>query len=64
MRLTFCVANINMPAVFHQCLGVKSCFGMKFWQKFPYKIYFPVVLKVVTQSTTFVIYCGQQKTWM
>ena len=56
--LTFCVATITMPTSFHQCLSVKPCFETKFCQKFPYKIYFSVVWKVVAQSTTFVIYCG------
>ena len=58
MWLTFCVASITMPTSFHQCLGVKPCFETKFCQKFPYKIYFSVVWKVVAQSTNFVIYCG------
>ena len=58
MWLTVCVANIAMPTSFHQCLGVKPCFEMKFCLKFRYKIYFSVVWKVVVQSTTFVIYCG------
>ena len=50
------VANITMPTSFHQCLGVKPCFETKFCQKFPYKIYFSVMWKVVAQSTTFAIY--------
>ena len=58
MWLTFCVANITKPTLFYQCLGVKPCFEMKFCEKFPYKIYFSVVRKVVAGNTTFVIYCG------
>ena len=50
MQLTFCVANITMPTSFHQCLGVKPCSE----KKFPYKICFSVMWKVVAQSTTFV----------
>ena len=46
------------PTSFHQCLGMKPCFETKFYQKFPYKIYFSVMWKVVAQSTNFVIYCG------
>ena len=55
MQLTLCVANITVATSFHQFLGVKPCFEMKFCQKFPYEIYFSDVLKVVAQSTTFVI---------
>ena len=58
MQLTFCVANITMPTSFHQCLGVKPCSETKFCQKFPCKIHFSVVWKVVAQSKSFVIYCG------
>ena len=64
MPQNFCVANITMPTSFHQCLGVKPCFETKFCQKFSYKIYVSVLWKVVAQSTTFVIYCGWQKTWV
>ena len=58
MLLTFCLSNITMPTSFHRCLGVKPCFETTFCQKFPYKIYFSVVGKVVAQITTFVVYCG------
>ena len=53
MQLTLFVANITVATSFHQFLGVKPCFEMKFCQKFPYEIYFSDVLKVVAQSTTF-----------
>ena len=45
-----------MPTSFSQCLAVKPCFETKLWQKFPCKIHFSVVRKVVAQSTTLVIY--------
>ena len=56
--LIFCTASITMPTSFPQCLGVQPCFETKFHQTFSYKTYFSFVWKVVTQSTTSMIYCG------